>query len=97
MNLRTILHKTEANKTESTEKISHIWFPNAGDNTFTISNINAAGYNKFVLYYEEAANTYDVGSSIDLNVLKIKFNGTEVVADSKIVTATVKAADANIF
>lgn len=97
VNLRTILHKTEANKTESTEKISHIWFPNAGDNTFTISNINAAGYNKFVLYYEEAANTYDVGSSIDLNVLKIKFNGTEVVADSKIVTATVKAADANIF
>jgi hypothetical protein len=97
VNLRTILHKTEANKTESTEKINHIWFPNAGDNTFTISNINAAGYNKFVLYYEEAANTYDVGSSIDLNVLKIKFNGTEVVADSKIVTATVKAADANIF
>lgn len=97
VNLRTSLHKTEANKTESTVKISHIWFPSAGDNSFTISKINAAGYNKFVLYYEEAANTYNVGSSIDLNVLKIKFNGTEVVAGSKVVTAQVDKDDANIF
>ena len=97
VNLRTSLHKTEANRTESTAKISNIWFPNAGDNVFTISNINAEGYNKFVLYYEEAANTYNVGSTIDLSVLKIKFNGTEVVADSKVVTAQVEKDDANIF
>ncbi|MBD3590877.1 DUF6359 domain-containing protein [Bacteroides sp. GM023] len=97
VNLRTSLHKTEANKTESTVKISHIWFPSAGDNTFTISKINAEGYNKFVLYYEEAANTYNAGSSIDLNVLKIKFNGTEVIAGSKVVTAQVEKDDANIF
>lgn len=97
VNIRSSLYKTEKNKTESTVKISNIWFPSKGDNVFTISNINAAGYKKFVLYYEEAASTYDAGSSIDLNVLKIKFNGTEVVANSKVVTASVKAEDANIF
>lgn len=97
VNIRSSLYKTEKNKTESTIKISNIWFPNKGDNVFTISNINAAGYKKFVLYYEEAANTYNAGSSIDLNVLKIKFNGTEVVANSKVVTASVEKEDANIF
>lgn len=94
--LRAIAHKTEANKTETT-KVNNIWFPANKDSEFSISGIKAAGYSKFVLLYEAAANIYDAGATIDLNVLKVAFNGTELTVPSKVVTAEVKGADANIF
>lgn len=94
--LRAIAHKTEANKTETT-KVNNIWFPANKDSEFSISGIKAAGYSKFVLIYEEAANIYDAGSTIDLNVLKVAFNGTELTVPSKVVVAAGKGTDANIF
>lgn len=94
--IRSIEHKTENNKTE-TNKVNSIWFSEGYESWFTIKNINTSGYSKFTLTYEVAANTYDIGETIDLNVIKVSLNDIEVQAPSKIVTATVKGQDANIF
>lgn len=94
--IRSIEHKTENNKTE-TNKVNSIWFSGGYESWFTIKNINTSGYSKFTLTYEVAANTYDIGETIDLNVIKVSLNDIEVQAPSKIVTATVKGQDANIF
>ena len=94
--IRSIEHKTENNKTE-TNKVNSIWFSKGYESWFTIKNINTSGYSKFTLTYEVAANTYDIGETIDLNVIKVSLNDIEVQAPSKIVTATVKGQDANIF
>ena len=94
--IRSIEHKTENNKTE-TNKVNSIWFSKGYESWFTIKNINTSGYSKFTLTYEVAANTYNIGETIDLNVIKVSLNDIEVQAPSKIVTATVKGQDANIF
>ncbi|WP_303011681.1 DUF6359 domain-containing protein [uncultured Bacteroides sp.] len=96
VNIRAIAHKTEDNKTE-TAKINSIWFSKGYENWFSISGINTAGYNRFKVVYEVAANIYSVGETADLNALKVSLNDVEVQAESKVVTATVAKDDANIF
>lgn len=95
VDIRAIAHRTEENKTEKDNKVNNIWFPANGDTEFSISKINAAGYKKFVLLYEAVSNVFDAGTSIDLNVLKVAFNGTELTVPSKIVSKDNN--DANVF
>lgn len=47
------------------------------------------------MLYEAASNVFDAGTSIDLNVLKVAFNGTELTVPSKIVSKDNN--DANVF
>ena len=94
VDVRAITHKTEGDKM-ATEKVNNIWFPTRADQEFTIANIDAAGSSKFMLIYEAAANAYDAGASIDLNVLKVSFNGTDLAVPSKVVTNA--NGDANVF
>lgn len=61
----------------------------------TIAGINTANYSKFKLSYEAAANVYNSGSSIDLNVLKVTFNAQSVTIPSKVVSKDNN--DANVF
>lgn len=61
---------------------------------FSISNIKASGYSKFIVAYEVAANVYNAGETADLSAIKVVLNDKEVVAASKVVSAANKA---NIF
>ena len=95
VDVRNIAYKTEENNTEQTNKINNIWFPSKADNELLISGIKAAGYSKLQLTYEVAANVFDAGATIDLNVLDVAFNDTKLTVPSKVVTAENK--DANVF
>lgn len=92
--VRSIAHKTESNPSE-TAKVNNIWFPSGKDSKLTIAGINTANYSKFKLSYEAAANVYNSGSSIDLNVLKVTFNAQSVTIPSKVVSKDNN--DANVF
>lgn len=92
--VRAIAHKTESNKNE-TAKVNNVWFPANKDSELSISGINTEGYTNLVLTYETAGNVFNSGTSVDLNVLKITFNGKEYTAPSKVVSKTNN--DANIF
>ncbi|MDD3038328.1 DUF6359 domain-containing protein [Bacteroides sp.] len=93
-NIRAKAHMTESNRTE-TNKVNSIWFPANFDHSFTISNIDASNYSKFIVKYELGANVFGAGSSIDLNVLKVSLNDVEGTASSKIVSKDNN--DANVF
>lgn len=92
--VRSIAHKTESNPSE-TAKVNNVWLPSGKDSKLTISGINTTGYSKFKLSYEAAANVYNAGTSIDLNVLKVTFNTQSITIPSKVVSKDNN--DANIF
>lgn len=92
--VRSIAHKTESNPSE-TAKVNHVWLPSGKDSKLTISGINTTGYSKFKLSYEAAANVFNAGTSIDLNVLKVTFNAQSITIPSKVVSKDNN--DANIF
>lgn len=92
--VRSIAHKTESNPSE-TAKVNNVWLPSGKDSKLTISGINTTGYSKFKLSYEAAANVYNAGTSIDLNVLKVTFNTQSIAIPSKVVSKDNN--DANIF
>lgn len=93
-NIRAKAHKTESNRSETT-KVNSIWFPANNTHSFTISGIDASKYNKFIVKYELAANVFNKGTSIDLNVMKVDLNGVEGTVASKVVTNDNN--DANVF
>ena len=92
--VRSIAHKTEGNTGETT-KVNNVWFPSGKDSKLTISGFNTIGYKKFKLSYEAAANVFNIGSSIDLNVLKVSFNNQSVTIPSKVVSKDNN--EANVF
>jgi hypothetical protein len=92
--VRSIAHKTESNPSE-TAKVNNIWFPSGKDSKLTIAGINTANYSKFKLSYEAAANVYNSGSSIDLNVLKVTFNAQNITIPSRVVSK--ENNEANVF
>lgn len=92
--VRSIAHKTESNPSE-TAKVNNVWFPSGKDSKLTIAGINTTGYSKFKLSYEAAANVFNNGSSIDLNVLKVTFNAQSITIPSKVVSKDNN--DANVF
>ena len=79
--------------------ISHVWFPASNtdfpNSYLTVKNINTSSLTNAVISFDIAANTYDAGSSINLNVLKVKANGTTLTIPSKEVSQA--AGDANKF
>lgn len=92
--VRSIAHKTESNPSE-TAKVNNVWLPSGKDSKLTISGINTTGYSKFKLSYEAAANVFNAGTSIDLNVLKVTFNAQSITIPSKVVSKDNN--DANVF
>lgn len=92
--VRSIAHKTESNPSE-TVKVNNVWLPSGKDSKLTISGINTTGYSKFKLSYEAAANVFNAGTSIDLNVLKVTFNAQSITIPSKVVSKDNN--DANVF
>lgn len=92
--VRSIAHKTESNPSETT-KVNNVWLPSEKDSKLTISGINTTGYSKFKLSYEAAANVFNAGTSIDLNVLKVTFNAQNITIPSKVVSKDNN--DANVF
>ena len=75
--------------------VNHAWLPKNSEVNFSISNIKASGYSKFIVAYEVAANVYNAGETADLSAIKVVLNDKEVVAASKVVSAANK--EANIF
>lgn len=92
--VRSIAHKTESNPSE-TAKVNNVWLPSGKDSKLTISGINTTGYSKFKLSYEAAANVFNAGTSIDLNVIKVTFNAQSITIPSKVVSKDNN--DANVF
>mgnify|MGYP000074621832 CR=1 FL=1 len=92
--IRSIAHKTASNPSETT-KVNNVWFPSGKDSKLTITGINTTGYSKFKLSYEAAANVFNSGSSIDLNVLKVTFNAQSITIPSKVVSKDNN--EANVF
>ena len=92
--VRAIAHKTEANPSETT-KVNNVWLPSGKNAELTIAGINAAGHSKFKLTFEAAANVFNKGTSIDLNKIKVTFNGTSLTIPSKVVSKDNN--DANVF
>lgn len=92
--IRAIAHKTPEVSSDA-PMVNHAWFPKNSEIDFSISNINASGYSKFIVAYEVAANVYSTGETADLGVIKVVLNDKEVTADSKVVSAANK--EANIF
>lgn len=74
---------------------NNVWFPADKDASLKISGINTAGYTNIKLTYEAAANVYNAGTSIDLNKLKVYWNGQELTVPSKVVSKD--NGDANVF
>ncbi|WP_149526857.1 fimbrillin family protein [Sphingobacterium hotanense] len=52
---------------------THVWFPANRTTGRKIENINAAGYTKLRMTYEQAAN----GNNADIAALKVKINGVD--------------------
>lgn len=69
---------------------TNVWIPANTDGGINIKGINANGATKGTLIYKVGANVYNAGESMDLNVMKVKCNGVELVIPSKIVTGDAK-------
>lgn len=91
--IRAIAHKTPEVSSDA-PMVNHAWLPKNSEVNFSISNIKASGYSKFIVAYEVAANVY-AGETADLSAIKVVLNDKEVVAASKVVSAANK--EANIF
>lgn len=61
---------------------AHVWFPANKDAYLTISNINTSGKQNLELSFQLAANLYNPGEAIDLNVVKLKIGGNDVAIPS---------------
>lgn len=92
--VRAIAHKTPE-LTSNAPMVNHAWFTKNSEIDFSISNINASGYNKFIVAYEVAANVYSAGETADLAAIKVVLNDKEVTPVSKVVSGDNK--EANIF
>lgn len=92
--IRAIAHKTPEVSSDA-PMVNHAWFPKNSEVNFSISNIKASGYSKFIVAYEVASNVYNAGETADLSAIKVVLNDKEVVAASKVVSAANK--EANIF
>lgn len=92
--IRAIAHKTPEVSSDA-PMVNHAWLPKNSEVNFSISNIKASGYSKFIVAYEVAANVYNAGETADLSAIKVVLNDKEVVAASKVVSAANK--EANIF
>lgn len=92
--VRAVAYKTESNTSESA-KVNHVWFPANKDSKLTISGFDAAGYSKFKLSYEVAANVFNKDTQLDLNALKVSLNGQNVTIPSKVVSQANN--EANVF
>lgn len=92
--IRAIAHKTPEISSDA-PMVNHAWLPKNSEVNFSISNIKASGYSKFIVAYEVAANVFNTGETADLNAIKVVLNDKEVAAASKVVSAANK--EANIF
>ncbi len=70
-------------RTTKTFPTNHLWLPANYDNGCLISGINAEGYTNIKLTYDITANLYNKTDESDLNVIKVKWNGTEVTVPSQ--------------
>ena len=61
--IRAIAHKTPEVSSDA-PMVNHAWFPKNSEVNFSISNIKASGYSKFIVAYEVAANVYNAIFSI---------------------------------
>ena len=79
--------------------VSHVWFPASStefpNSYLTVKNIDTSKLTNATISFDIAANTYDAGSSINMNVLKVKANDTTLTIPSKEVSNA--AGDANKF
>jgi len=64
---------------------NHVWLK-TGEGSLKIEGINITGKTDVKLSYDITANLYDAGSSININVLKIKCNGTDLSVPSFVIT-----------
>lgn len=76
--------KTDIRKSVFTD--NHVWFPTNNDSYLTISGINASGYTNIKLKFDVTANLFGADSSMDINAIKVEFDGTEFPVESKIIT-----------
>jgi hypothetical protein len=60
---------------------NHVWFK-AGEVDLKIAGINTTGQSGLVLSYDITGNIYNEGDEVNINVLKVKFNGTELTVPS---------------
>lgn len=66
---------------------NHIWFK-VGEAALKISGINTIGQSGLLLSYDITANLFNDGEEVNINVLKVKFNGTELAVPSFLITKT---------
>lgn len=66
--------------------ITCVWFPNSKDVSIAIKGINVQGNTTATLECQVGSNTYNSGESQDLNTMKVKCNGADLMFPSKIVT-----------
>lgn len=87
---------TDIRKLKSGDNLTnHIWLPANKDASLKIDGINAAGYKNIKLTFDLAANVFNAGTSIDVNAVKITYNGTVLTVPSKVLSKD--GGDANIF
>lgn len=61
---------------------AHVWLPAAKDATVLISGVSVTGYTKLKIKYDAAANIQGTATG-NLNVIKVKVNGTEYPVTSQ--------------
>lgn len=93
--MRSIIHKTDPSQSGTIPKINNLWLKSGVDASLTIGNIDANGYRNIKFIFEAAANVYNGGTTIDLNNIKVTWNGSVVLVPSRVVTAANK--EANVF
>lgn len=93
--IRSIIHKTDPAQTGDIPKINNLWLKSGANGSLTISGIKAEGYKNIKIIFEAAANVYNKDTSIDLNTIKVTWNGTVVDVPGKTVTQANK--EANVF
>lgn len=93
--IRSIIHKTDPSQSGTIPKVNNLWLKSGANGSLTIAGIKADGYKNIKILFEAAANVYNTGSSIDLNKIKVTWNGSDVVVPSRIVEQANK--EANVF
>lgn len=64
---------------------NHVWLK-TGTGFLKLEGLSITGKSNVKLSYDITANLYDAGSSININVLKIKCNGTDLSVPSFVIT-----------
>ncbi|MCE9107287.1 DUF5689 domain-containing protein [Bacteroides pyogenes] len=73
-----------------TNNYTNVWIPAGTSGAINIKGINTKGITKATLIYKVGANVYNAGESMDLNAMKVKCNGVELVIPGKVVTGDKK-------